>query len=241
MFFNRTNFLYANCASVAFFALSFFTVSCAPSQPGPDRQFEGMASGIALGAGSGAVTGFQVSAATGPGAAVGAGFGAIAGAIGGAVRDSEEDRIAALSSATQKERERSSVHQILQDHYQKRIELHPTRDIYPADLFFVGDETRLCKMGKALVNEIAILNQQRMPSSRLALAVYVKSNDPNSDFARYLAEERARSFADQLERGGINPRRIETRPMIVDAPVLIDPLDDPGRYSQAIELILMDK
>jgi osmotically inducible lipoprotein OsmB len=241
MFFKRNNLSSRYGLYVASLALSFSVAGCAPPQPGPDRQFEGMASGAVLGAGAGAVTGFQVSAGAGPGAAVGAGFGAVAGAISGAVQDSEEDRVAALARGTQKERERSTVHQILQDHYQKRIELHPTRDIYPADLFFVGDEVRLCRMGVALINEIAIINKQRTPSSRIAVAIYVKSKDPESDFARYLAEERARNFADQLERGGVNPRRIETRPMVVNAPVLIDPLDDPDRYSQSVELILLDK
>jgi hypothetical protein len=28
---------------------------------------------------------------------------------------------------------------------------------------------------------------------------------------------------------------------VVDAPVLLDPLDDPTRYNQAIEIIAMDR
>lgn len=211
-----------------------------PIVPGPDRQFAGTASGAALGAGTGAVTGFQVSAATGPGAAVGAGLGAVAGAITGAVRDSQEDDLMHLSAEAKTERERAYVHQLLQDHYQRRLELHPSRDIFPADMFFVGDHTKLCHSGELLVAEIARLNGERMPWSRLVVAVYSKAKD-SSDFARHLAEERARSIADQLAKSGINPRRLETQPMIVDAPVLIDPLDDPQRYSQAVELILHDK
>jgi outer membrane protein OmpA-like peptidoglycan-associated protein len=187
------------------------------------------------------VTGFHVAAATGPGAAIGAGFGAVAGAIQGAVKDSQEDRVGALARETEALRDRSLVQQTLQDQFQKRMELHPNRDIYPADLFFVGDETRLCSSGVALVAELAKLNLNRLAWSKLTIAVYVKSKDENSEYARYLAEERAKSLGDQLERNGINPRRIETRPMIVTAPVLIDPLDDPERYNQAVELILADK
>ncbi len=213
---------------------------CGPMIPGPDRQFEGTAGGAVVGAGTGAVTGFQVSAATGPGAAIGAGFGAVAGAISGAVRDSEEDDLMHMSVEARAERERAYVHQLLQDHYQRRLELHPSRDIFPADMFFVGDQTKLCRSGKLLVKEIAALNSNRMPWSRLIIAVYAKAKG-ESDFARHLAEERARSLADELAKSGMNPRRIETQPMIVDAPVLIDPLDDPERYSQSVELILHDK
>lgn len=224
-----------------FAVLSFSLVACSPMQPGPDRQFEGTATGAVAGAGAGAVTGFQVSAATGPGAAIGAGFGAVAGAVQGALRDGEEDDLMRMSAEARGERTRAQVHQILQDHYQRRIELHPSRDIYPADLFFVGDQVRLCQSGVDLVKELARLNQDRMPSSRLVVAVYTKSNSMDSDYARYLAEERSRTLADEFGKNGINPRRIETRPMIVDAPVLIDPLDDPHRYNQAVELILSDK
>ena len=217
------------------------TACGAPMSPGPDRQFAGTASGAALGAGTGAVTGFQVSAATGPGAAVGAGLGAVAGAITGAVRDSQEEDLIHLSAEARTERERAYVHQLLQDHYQRRLELHPSRDIFPADMFFVGDRTKLCRSGELLVAEIARLNSERMPWSRLVVAVYSKAKDGTSDFSRHLAEERARSIADKLAKSGMNPRRIETQPMIVDAPVLVDPLDDPTRYSQAVELILHDK
>lgn len=218
-----------------------FATGCSAPQPGPDRQFEGTAIGAAAGAGAGAVTGFQVSAATGPGAAIGAGLGAVAGAVQGALRDSQEDDLMKLSAAARTERSRAQVHQVLQDHYARRLELHPSRDIYPADLFFVGDQVKLCPSGVDVVKEISRLNLDRMAWSRLVVAVYAKSNSTDSDFSRYLAEERARALADQFSKNGINPRRIETRPMIVDAPVLVDPLDDPYRYNQAIELILSDK
>jgi len=39
----------------------------------------------------------------------------------------------------------------------------------------------------------------------------------------------------------VEPRRLETRAVVVDAPVLIDPNDNPTRYNQAIEIIPVDK
>jgi hypothetical protein len=44
-----------------------------------------------------------------------------------------------------------------------------------------------------------------------------------------------------MVRAGIEPRRLETRVIVVDAPVLIDPFDSPTRYNQAIEIIPIDK
>lgn len=221
--------------------LLIFLVGCVGTAPGPDKQFEGTLKGAASGAGAGAVTGFQVSAGAGPGALVGAGFGAVAGGIQGAIRDNTEESLISLAQETSRERRRSIAHEIIADQYNRRLALHPTRDIYPADLFFLGDEVKLRTCAKPLIEEIARLNKQRLPWSKLQIAVYTKASDKNSEYARHLSEGRSRAFGDLLVKSGLEPRRIETKPMIVAAPILIDPQDDPGRYNQAIEIIPLDR
>ena len=218
-----------------------FAAGCADPYPGPDKQGGGMLEGAAVGAGTGAVTGFQVGAGTGPGAAVGAGVGAIAGGISGMVKDQEEEDLLALSSATRRERERAYVHEILRDHYKKRLELHPTRDIYPADLFFEGDDVKLRNSAVPIVRELAYSTRHRLPWSRMVIAAYVKASDKKSEYAQHLAEKRSRAIFDEFVRLGIEPRRLQARAVIIDAPILIDPDDNPGRYNQAIELIPVDR
>ena len=111
--------------------------------PGPDKQAFGTLQGAATGAGAGAVTGFQIGAPTGAGALVGAGFGAVAGGIQGIMQDQSEEQLLALSTQTRRERERAMVHEVLREQYARRLELHPTRDLFPADLFFSGDDVSL--------------------------------------------------------------------------------------------------
>ena len=219
----------------------FSFAACAKPVPGPDKQGQGLLSGAVTGAGAGAVTGFQTGAGTGPGAVVGAGIGAVAGAMQGLVKDQLEDHMLNMAAATREEREIAVAHEILADHYRRRMELHPTRDIYPAEFFFCGDSFRLKPSAKGLVSEIVQLNRERYAWSRLVIATYVKSNDPQSVFAHHLAERRARELGDQFVRAGMDPRRIETRALVVDQPVLIDPVDAPERYSQAVELIPADR
>ena len=214
---------------------------CSRPAPGPDKQFAGTLGGAASGAGAGAITGFQLGAGSGPGAAVGAGLGAAVGAIRGAVQDDLEDQMFALADATQEERAIAVAREILSDHYARRLELHPTRDIFPADLFFKGDSPTLRPSGLVVVKELARMNKERLPWSRMAIASYVKSTDPEAFFAKSLAERRSKEIVNQLVRAGLEPRRLEARGVVVAAPVLIDPEDDPLRYSQAIELIPLDR
>lgn len=221
--------------------LTIFFVGCTKPTPGPDKVFAGEAQGAIVGAGAGAVTGFQVGAATGPAAVVGAGLGAVAGAVQGYMEDNAEEQALKIARATKKERQQAVVHEIMNDNLKRRLEIHPSRDIYPADLFFNGDESKLCRTGIPLVGEIAKLNKNRVPWSRLVVAAYVKSSDENSEFSRNLAEKRAKEIGDYFVRSGIEPRRIEARAVVVDGPVLIDPLDRPERYSQAIEFIPLDR
>ena len=154
-------FLRAACVAVLGATVCVFA-GCAGPTPGPDKARLGVASGAVLGAGSGAVVGAQVSSITGPGVAIGAGLGAVAGGIRGFIQDQLEDDLLALSAEARGERERAWVQELLTDHYARRMELHPTRDIYPADWFFRGDERTLRPIAERLVAEIASMNKERL-------------------------------------------------------------------------------
>ncbi len=208
---------------------------------GPDKQFAGSLEGAATGAGAGAVTGFQVGAGTGPGAAVGAGLGAVAGGIQGFAFDQQEESLLDLAGRTYEERQRAYAHDILNEHYLRRKELHPSRDIFPADLFFKGDSGVLRGEAKGLVKELAYLNKSRLPWSRLVVAAYVKANDEKSPYAEQLAEQRSKEICDYFVREGIEPRRLEARAVVISEPILIDPQDRADRYNQAVEIIPIDR
>ncbi len=232
--------------SLLVFATAFTVVGCAGPTPGPDKQFAGTMSGAMTGAGAGMVTGFQVGAGTGPGAAVGAGLGAVLGGVQGAVQDDFEEELMAAATDSEQARARVVAHEALADHYRRRSEVHPGRDIYPADQFFFGDEGRLTLAGRYLVDEIAELNRERLPYSRLVVRSYVKSvgnQDPtkNNDYAESLAKRRASAIVNRLTRAGLEPRRLVAEGMLIEAPLVLDPLDDPFRYNQAIELMPVDR
>ncbi len=218
-------------------------VGACSSRPvaGPDKVFAGEAVGALEGAGAGAVTGAQVSAGAGPGAAVGAGLGAVLGALHGLATDQNEEAKLRTEARLKEERSRALAQEVLAEQYKRRMELHPTREIFPADLFFKGDSATMCPSGVNLVRELARMNELRIPYSRLVVAVYVKSSAPDSSYAQHLTERRSREFVNQLVRAGVQPRRLETRAVVMNAPVLIDPLDDPTRYNQAIEIIPIDR
>jgi outer membrane protein OmpA-like peptidoglycan-associated protein len=220
------------------------TVSgCTSNRPveGPDKMFVGEAVGALQGAGAGAVTGAQLSAGAGPGAAVGAGLGAVVGAIHGAVADANEEVAMRTEKEIQEQQARAAAQEILAEHFKRRLALHPSRDIFPADLFFDGDDVKVCKSGLAVIKELALMNEKRLPYSSLVVAVYSKGASSESQYSQHLTEERAKNFANQLIHAGMEPRRIQTRAVVVDAPVVIDPLDNPARYNQAIEIIAIDR
>lgn len=209
---------------------------------GPDKMFAGTAVGALEGAGAGAVMGFQMSAATGPGAAIGAGFGAAAGAIHGAMRDELEETQMVNGAKIRAEQRRTGAQDALASHLRRRTILHPARDIYPADLFFEGDSAQVSPRGVSVIREIARLNEYRLPYSRLVVAAYAKSKaEADSTYAQHLTDRRSRAFVNQLIKAGIEPRRLETRSVILDAPLVIDPRDDSTRYNQAIEIIPIDR
>lgn len=223
-------------------AIVFSSIGCSSKPvPGPDKLGRDEGLGALQGAGAGMVVGAQVGAGTGPGAAIGAGFGAIAGAIQGLMKDSAEEAEIKTEAEARLVRERVVAQDVLAQHYEMRMRMHPGRDIYPADIFFSGDSHKMCPQGIAVVKEIARMNEFRLPYSRLVVASYAKSTSPESTYVSHLTERRAREFVNQLVRAGVEPRRLETRAVVVDAPVLIDPQDNPTRYNQAIEIIAVDK
>lgn len=227
----------------AFSALTLSGLGCSTKPvEGPDKMFSGGAVGALEGAGAGAVTGAQLAAATGPGVAIGAGFGAAAGLIHGAIKDSMEETQMEIAHDVRAARYRTSAQETLALQYKRRLELHPNRDIYPADIFFRGDSATMCPSGVALIREIARMNEFRLPYSRLVIAAYAKTNGgEESSYIQYLTDKRSREFVNQLVKAGVQPRRLETRSVMVDAPLLIDPEDDPTRYNQAIEIIPIDR
>lgn len=209
--------------------------------PGPDQQFLGTIEGAATGAGAGAVTGAQLSAGTGPGALVGAGIGAVAGTVHGIMEDRAEADFLALQRDVEFEKERLYAQRVLKEQYERRLELHPTREIYPADIFFTADEDHLSAEGELIVSELSRINRDRAPWSRIIVVSYVKSRNKELEFAKRLAEKRAREIVYMLVRSGMEPRRLLGRGILIDAPVLLDPSDEYDRYNQAIEIIAEER
>lgn len=227
---------------VLVFSVSAF--GCTPftkkPRPGPDKQSVGTLSGAAMGAGAGAIIGTEVTAATGPGAVIGAGFGGIFGMLSGLGVDLiEEDQ---LRREDEKRRlyEIAWAQEMLSEHYARRLELHPNRDIFPADWFFEGDSTKLRPGADLLVYAIADMTRRRMPWSRMLVAAYSTSTDPASTYAKYVTEKRAEAIALRFIDSGVEPRRVLTQAVTLPDPVLIDPDDSAGRYRQAIEFIPID-
>ncbi|MCB0322161.1 MAG: hypothetical protein KDD69_01275 [Bdellovibrionales bacterium] len=225
-------------------SLLTFSVGCSPFSgepyPGPDKQAVGTWGGAVTGAGTGAVIGTQVSAGTGPGAIVGMGFGALFGMFSGLGVDLiEEDELRRVEELEYL-RQVAWVQEVLAEHYARRMELHPNREIFPADWFFESDATKLKPEAEVLVRELAYLMRRRLPWSRIVVAAYNTSADPNSTYARHLTKRRAEEIAIGFVRAGIEPRRVLTRPQVLDEPILLDPDDWPGRYRQAIEFIAVD-
>lgn len=226
--------------SIVLVALAAY--GCAPVAnnpiPGPDKQAVGTWYGAATGAVGGAVTGFNYTAATGPGAAVGAGLGALMGMMSGLGQDAVEESQLKRQSMTSSLQREVYVQRLLTEHYKKRLELHSARDIFPADIFFSGDSSELKCQAAPLVAGLARLTKDRKPWSRVIIGSYVTSGSADPVYAKLLAKRRAEELGVRFVQHGINARRVATRPIITKEPIVIDPLDHPGRYNQAIELIV---
>lgn len=208
--------------------------------PGPDKQFRGTVLGGGIGAGIGAVTEFQLYGSTTSGAWIGAGFGAVYGLLAGLGVDLLEENQITRQMEEQKLRETAWVREVLAEHYERRLELHPSRDIYPADWFFHADEVRLRPGADLIVREIAQMAKVRKPWSRILVASYSTAINPESSYSEYLNRTRSQNIATELVKSGVEPRRIITKGLTLSEPILIDPLDAPNRYRQAIELIMVD-
>lgn len=225
--------------------LGVMLAGCSPFSldpiPGPDKQFVGTVAGAGVGAGTGAVIGAQVGAGTGPGAWVGAGFGAIYGMVSGLGMDMLEEDQLRRDEEEQRLRELAWVQEVLTEHYARRLELHPQRDIFPADWFFENDGSELKGSSVVLAHELGALTLKRMPWSRIVVASYVTTQDKDSHYAQYVTKRRAEQIANEFIRAGVEPRRVMIKGVAVDEPILIDPDDSPSRYRQAIEIIPLDR
>ncbi len=234
-------------ASLKKFVILFLCLcaSCTPFTaqpvPGPDKQGAGTILGGALGGGAGAIAAKSLTGAAGPeGALIGVGFGAVYGALTGLSHDLIEESQITLLSQEKALKEKAWAQDLLAQHYQRRLELHPSRDIFPADWFFEGDGHKLKPEGKILVDQIARLTKNRMPWARLVIASYSLSQDPESEYSSFINKRRAQSIAKGFVSGGVEPRRVFTKSVTLPSPVLVDPHDDPFRYHQAIEIIPLD-
>ena len=208
--------------------------------PGPDKQAVGTVGGIAVGAVAGGVIEHQFYGTVNSGAWIGAAFGAVYGLFSGLGVDLlEEDQIRRFEEL-QRARELAWVQEVLAEHYARRLELHPNRDIFPADWFFESDHSELRPESIILAQEIGRLAQKRAPWSRLVIAAYVSTPNPDSSYAQYLTKKRAEEIAVQFVRAGVEPRRVLTEALTMKDPVLVDPDDHPDRYRQAIEIIAID-
>ena len=228
-------------AAAAALLLSSCTLFSTEPKPGPDKQSVGTFTGAALGAGSGAVYGAQISAGAGPGAWVGAAIGAIYGMFAGLGVDLLEEDGLRREFEQQRAREIAWAQEMLQEHYARRLELHPSRDIFPADWFFDSDASKLKASSAILARELGHITQRRTPWSRIMVAAYITTEDLDSTYAQYVTRKRAEEIALQFIKAGMEPRRIVAQGIAVKEPILIDPDDSPSRYRQAIEIIPLDR
>jgi outer membrane protein OmpA-like peptidoglycan-associated protein len=246
--FNTLNISLPKCRTIAcvkivmiFILIAFNLTACRTPRPGPDKEGLGKIAGALTGAGSGAITGFQLGSGSGPGAAVGAGIGALFGGARGIISDAQEARNLRLAKKLKTIENRALAQKTIADFYFKRVAWHKDRDIFPADIFFDKDEIKLSPQGDAIISEFSRLSDSRFPWSRFGVAVYVKSNDPDSSYARYLAQKRALAITNRLIASGLEPRRIEAHGIVVSNELFRDPDESPKRYAQAIEFIPIDK
>jgi outer membrane protein OmpA-like peptidoglycan-associated protein len=208
---------------------------------GKEGAITGKVSGAVLGAGSGAITGFQLGSGSGPGAAVGAGLGALAGGIRGVVHDRNVTNLEKGEEELEREKLRAQAQSAIADLMSYRLSSHPSREIYPADLFFAEDSSKLKPLGKALVSEIYLINKNRLPWSRLGVVSYVKSTNKKSSYSNHLAEKRALAIANELVRSGIEPRRVIASGVVGKDFLIKDANLSQGRYGQAIEIVPLDR
>ena len=208
--------------------------------PGRDKQGAGLISGAIMGAGSGMLTTGHLLASSGPGAFIGMGFGALWGSVYGLGLDVlEEEDFLILDQIAETDLEVAAQYEIL-EHFELKNDLHPGRDIFPADVFFKNGDTKISNTGDAVAQLFSTILSKRSPSSRIEIIVYQVSKDKASSYASYLGKKRSLEIGNSLVRAGIEPRRIVFKSITIDQPLVLDPFDAPERYYQAVEFALMD-
>lgn len=229
--------------NVMFFLSCMFLISCADYSrpvPGRDKQGAGLLSGAIMGAGSGMITGGQFAASVGPGAFIGMGFGALWGSLYGLGLDVLEEEDLYILSQVAKTDDEVTAQYVLLEHFELKAELHPGRDIFPADVFFNNDETELSRSGNAVAQLFSGMLAKRNPASRIEIIAYQVSKDKTSSYAQYLGKKRTLAIGNALVRAGIEPRRLVFKSIILDNPIVHDRYDKAERYFQAVEFALLD-
>ena len=94
---------------------------------------------------------------------------------------------------------------------------------FPADWFFESDSVEIKPESRRLVEEIARMTRNRMPWSRIVIAVYNTSQDPAAAYPQHLTKRRAEELAVAFVGVGMEPRRILTQAVTISEPILIDP------------------
>jgi hypothetical protein len=242
---SRQMSVFQGAVGVRFYLCAFLCLlsSCSTSTapvPGPDKQGIGLLTGGLIGAGSGMITGAQLSAPTGPGMAIGAAFGAVWGSLHGLGLDLIEEEELRLLAEVDRLHEKIWVQNALISHYEKKKDLHPDRDIFPADEFFTGDGVEVSRGGSLLAHAIAKRYMLASPSSRVLITSYHATHGKNSEYTSYLGKRRAQAIARELVAGGLEPRRFILKSVHIGAALVDDPYDDPARYTQAVEFSLVD-
>jgi len=208
--------------------------------PGRDKQGAGLVSGALMGAGSGIITGAQFGASVGPGAFIGMGFGALWGSLQGLGLDLLEDEDFRILLEVAKTDDEVLAQYTLLEHIEIKSELHPGRDIFPADIFFENGDVKLSRNGAAVARLVTGILSRRSPSSRLEITSYIVSRDKKSTYAKFLGKKRNNAIGITLVGAGIEPRRLVFKTVVVDNPIVIDKYDSRNRYAQALEFALMD-
>lgn len=214
---------------------------------GPDKQGSGFLTGGLLGGASGLITGAQLGAPTGTGAVIGAAFGAVWGSLSGFGIDLIEEEELRLLAEVDALQEEVWVQNSLIAHLERKKELFPGRDIFPADEFFHADGSNLTTSGDLLARALARRYSSRSSSARVLITSYQISKESKGEAANgatsysgYIGKRRTQSLANAFVQAGMEPRRFVLRSVALGAPLVDDPYDYEGRYSQAVEFSLLD-
>jgi hypothetical protein len=224
-----------------YFLSYLLLASCvAGPQAGPDKQGYGLVSGALIGGASGVITGAQLGVATGPGAFIGAGLGGLWGSLKGLGLDIlEEEDLRLLETLSENEDDVWAQYAFL-EHLERKNDLFPSRDIFPADSFFKGDTVDLSQEGEILTKYLARKVFCQNSHSRIQITTYIQTKDSASPFTKHITKKRSEALALALSLNGIEPRRVVIQTVSISSPLVDDKYDSYHRYSQAVEFALVD-